>query len=141
MVTETSWTFFPNLSTPVTSLDIVWCHFPLVEDPDDPAPKARPALVRRVLRKDGNTFVEVAYGTSNARRYSEQDLWIANYNDMREAGLPQATIFILDRTVILPWSEEWFSKRPDVSGPVVGHLSDQSQEYLRALIRHYRRPR
>ena len=62
-----------------------------------------------MLRKNENTYVEVAYGTSKLDKFSNLDLYVANFNEMREAGLPQATIFMLDRTLILPWATEWFA--------------------------------
>lgn len=129
----TEWTFYPPLTIP-TALDIVWCRFPLVEDPDNPALKPRPALVRRVMRKNDHVFVEVVYGTSNRSRYSDLDLYVANFVDMMECGLPQATIFTLGRTVILPWAEEWFSKREGGTGPVIGRLNGRMREYLNHLL-------
>lgn len=131
------WSFY-SIAHPVVALDVVWCHFPYVEFPSQPGPKPRPALVRSTARRSDGIYVEVAFGTSNHARYSDRDLYVANMRDMAAAGLPQATIFMLDRTVILPWAEEWFTKRADGTGPVVGHLSDQSQVYLRYLIRQNR---
>lgn len=127
------WTYYPFHTAPA-ALAVVWCHFRLIEAPETPAPKARPSLVRRVLRKDDNISLEVSYGTSNPERYSDRDLYVANLNDMIDAGLPQATFFLLGRTIILPWAEEWFSKRDDGSGPVIGHLNTRSQEYLRLIL-------
>ena len=102
-------------------------------------PKARPALVRRTLRKDDRVSLEITYGTSIRKRYSSRDLYIANLNDMIDAGLAQATLFLLDRTIILPWAEEWFSKRDDGTGPVIGHLNSDSREHLRHIVNWGRR--
>ena len=135
-----SWTFYRVVTAP-TALDIVWCRFPFIEDPNNPGPKPRPGLVRRVLRKDQHIYVEVSFGTSNPKRYSERDLYIANFNDMAECGLPQATLFLLDRTVILPWAEEWFSKCEDGSGPVIGQLNATCREYLRLILNWRKKPR
>jgi hypothetical protein len=95
--------------------------------------------VRRVLNKDGQIYIEVAYGTSVATKYSFRDLYIANAADMADAGLPQATIFQLDRTAVLPWSAEWFVPRTGEPTPVVGHLNARCQEYLRFLVKHHRK--
>ena len=127
------WTYYPVHLAPA-ALAVVWCHFPLVETPETPPPKARPALVRRKLRKNDKIALEVTYGTSNPERYSGRDLYIANLNDMIDAGLAQATLFLLGRTIILPWAEEWFSKRHDGTGPVIGHLNSHSRGHLHHIL-------
>ena len=129
------WNFYPAHTAP-TALDIVWCRFPFVEDPENPAPKPRPCLVRSSRRnKKGHFFVEVAFGTSNTRSYSNADLFVGNLADMNEMGLPQATVFQLGRTKVLPWADEWFPVREDCQTPIVGHLNARLEEYLRLLIR------
>ena len=130
-----NWTFYPAHDAP-TALDVVWCRFPFVEDLNNPAPKARPGLVRRVVRKEGQLFVEVSFGTSNRKKYSDHDLYIANLQDMIDAGLPQATVFVLDRTAVIPWAKEWCAKREDGTGPVVGRLNARCREYLRHILSH-----
>ncbi|MEX2631068.1 MAG: hypothetical protein WD341_14120 [Tistlia sp.] len=96
--------------------------------------------MRRVLRDaDGHTYVEVAFGTSNARSYSGLDLYVANLVDMNEMGLPQATVFQLGRTRLLPWSKEWFTVREDCKTPIIGHLNERMVEYLNLLLRQQRR--
>ncbi len=127
------WTFYPHRTAP-GALDVVWCHFPLVEFPGVPGPKPRPALVRQVYNRNGEVYLEVCYGTSQATKYSDLDLYVANMNDMVDAGLFQATIFQLRRTVTLPWSEEWFKKQSDGNGPIIGSLNARCREYLRLLI-------
>lgn len=129
------WSFFP-LTTLPAPLDIVWCRFPFVEAPDSPA-KSRPALVRKTLLDDADQpFVEVAYGTSKLRsRERPLDFTVQNFNDLYEAGLAQATRFSLDRCVILPWAGEWFHPATDrFASPVMGHLSQRSQDFLCLLI-------
>ena len=97
--------------------------------------------MRRVLQQKAHIFVEVSFGTSNAASYSDRDLYIANLADMVDAGLPQATIFQLNRTAILPWAEEWFVPRKGMKTPVIGQLNDRCREYLKQLTRTYRRRR
>lgn len=54
---------------------------------------------------------------------------------MYEAGLAQATRFALGRCVILPWATEWFHPATDrFPSPVMGHLSQRSQDFLCLLI-------
>ena len=129
----TDWTFITEGPLP-SALDIVWCRFPFDEDPSQPGPKQRPALVRQVLRKGNVFYIEVTYGTSNTARMSNRGLYIANHREMVTAGLPQATLFQLDRLKTLPWAEEWFCKREDGTGPIVGRLGVQSVEYLHTLL-------
>lgn len=116
---------FPVATLPA-QLDVVWCRFPLEEMPKQPGPKARPGLVRSVyLSKDHKWgAVEVTYGTS---RYQPKDrpfdLHVYNLAEMEKCGLPQATCFVLDKTVKLLWGPDFFCKREDGTGPIVGHLS------------------
>jgi len=128
MVGQEPWTFFPANTAP-KALDIVWCLFPFVEQPGVPGPKSRPGLVKQVLRKDDRAYVEVAYGTSRFDRYSQGDLIIANSTDLVEMGLPQATVFLLGRTVTLPWAKEWFGPL-DGHGPAFSRLNNKYREYL-----------
>ena len=123
------WTFFPPNTAP-KPLDIIWCHFPLVEDPATPGPKPRPGLVRQVKVKDNKrAYVEVAYGTSKFASYSSTDLLIGNATDLGEMGLPQATVFQLGRTVTIPWAAEWVGTL-DGHGPSIGHLNARYREFL-----------
>jgi hypothetical protein len=88
-------------------------------------------------------FVEVTFGTSQRREGERSlDLHITNAAEMAHAGLPQATCFVLDRTITLPWCSEFFTKRQDGSGPVVGHLPQTAimqLETLKVLRRQKRR--
>ena len=130
------WTFYPLLKLPAP-LDVVWCRFPLEEAGlAVPGPKARPALVRSVLltKDHQRAYLEVTYGTSK-RRESERplDLHICNLSEMDAAGLPQATCFVLARTVRLPWAHEFFTIRDDGTGPIIGHLPPSALMQLEAL--------
>jgi hypothetical protein len=125
-------TYLPSEPTP-TALDIVWCRFPYEELPDQPGPKPRPALVRSVRRKNNKLAVEVAYGTSNMSRYGRRILYVCNLRDMMAAQLPQATAFDLDRRLVLPWAEEFFSGRQPGQSPIIGKLPPQSIEQLTML--------
>lgn len=122
------WKFYPPNTAP-KPLDIIWCRFPLVEDPAEPGPKARPALVRLVKVRNNRAFVEVAYGTSKMTNYSATDLIIANSSDLTEMGLPQMTVFQLKRIVTIPWAEEWVGVLGD-RGPTISRLNAKYREYL-----------
>jgi hypothetical protein len=123
-----AWDFYGKSTAP-KALDIVWCRFPLVEDPKNPGPKARPGLVRRCIEKPQGVYVEVAYGTSKMTNYSECDLIIGNSTDLVEMGLPQVTTFQLARTVVVPWAKEWFTVL-EARGPVIGRLNAAYREHL-----------
>lgn len=104
--------------------------------PDKPGPKPRPALVRAIrLSKDGQRgAIEVTYGTSKyAPNEKPLDLHICNLGDMSSCGLPQATCFVLERTVFLLWSPDFFTKRDDGTGPVIGHLPQTALMQLESL--------
>lgn len=88
--------------------------------------------MRSVRATEDHAFVEVAYGTSRFDNYSEVDLIIANLTDMFDMGLPQATVFQLGRTVIIPWAEEWVGPL-DGHGPTIGRLNARYTEYLISL--------
>jgi|SRR6516164_7364657 len=118
------WSFHPASTTP-NAFDIVWCCFP---DSDElkPSPKARPGLIRRVLRRDdGKIAVEVAYGTSNLKldRNLPHQLIISQRNDLSEAGLLKPTRFDLTLTKILPWCWEFFGELRPGDGSIIGRLS------------------
>lgn len=125
------WTFYSPNTAP-QALDIIWCRFPLVEDQTSPGTKDRPGLVRRVLKKDQRAFVEVCYGTSKFQNYSNKDLFIANLTDMIEMRLPQATVFQLGRTAVVPWAQEWVAPL-DGFGPKISRLTPRYCEYLAHL--------
>jgi hypothetical protein len=130
------WTFYPKNTAPV-ALDIVWCRFPLVEDPSSPGPKSRPGLVRKTVAKGDKAFIEVCYGTSKFQNYSDADLIIANLADMYAMGLPQATVFQLGRTAIIPWASEWVAPL-DGHGPKISHLTPTYCEYLARIVHRAR---
>ena len=127
------WKFYPRNTAPAP-LDLIWCRFPLVEAPDSPGPKARPGLVRAVRAIDQRAYVEVAYGTSKFANYSSRDLIIANLTDLCEMGLPQATVFQLGRTAVIPWAEEWVGSL-EGHGPTIGRLNARYREYLGHMTR------
>lgn len=130
--------FYP-VETHPRSLDIVWCKFPSNENPKRPGPKSRPALVRSVVLAASHTqaWVEVVYGTSRATKQSHpNDLHIVKSAEIDKCGLLKVTCFVLDRTALLPWSPEYFVKRPDDGvGPIVGHLSEDRRQRLETLKR------
>lgn len=125
-----------DIATLPQPLDIVWCRFPTSEMPKQPGPKPRPALVRSILLSKDHTrgAVEITYGTS---KYSPQakpnDLHVCNMAEMAKCGLPQATCFMLERTIRLPWATEFFTTRDDGTGPIIGHLPDSACMQLETL--------
>ena len=127
--------FWPT--TPIPG-NIFWCHFPYVETPHRPGPKARPALIRRMKRSGREIWVDVSYGTSRTYtlhdRPAEPALMICNWTEMLHTGLPRPTVFFLGRTLELPWTSDYFTCRRATNGvmegPVIGHLGPLSKSAL-----------
>ena len=127
--------FYP-FSTAPAPFDIVWSRFPYVEEPNIPAPKARPALVRQAFAdQDGNPWVEVVYGTSKDP-YSNSIIHfsIVTLAEMNVCGLKQATRFDLNRTMTLPWSQEFFECLPGKPTPIIGHMPEYEVKKLQTQI-------
>jgi hypothetical protein len=82
---------------------------------------------------DGHAFIEVCYGTSKFKQYRGLALVIANLSDMYEMGLPQATVFELERTAVIPWAKEWVGSL-DGHGPAIGRLNNIYRERLAHLM-------
>jgi len=61
--------------------------------------------------------------------YGQYDLIIANLTDMTEMGLPQATVFQLQRLVTIPWAEEWVGVLGN-RGPSISTLNAKYRGYL-----------
>lgn len=133
----------PARSFPISLLpapyDLVWCRFPDVENPKLPGPKARPALVRRsFIDQDGNPHVEVAFGTSkDPCRTSLSDFTISKMSEMDACGLWYATRFRLDRTMVLPYTDEFFEVRSDCRSPVIGQLTEYAIRLLQVQMAYY----
>jgi hypothetical protein len=142
VIPKGSFAYYP-LHTIPTALDVVWCRFPQDEWPDKPGPKERPALVRAVGLYDKQTkaAVEVTYGTSKITSAHILDLQICNCEEMAASGLYQATAFVLDRTILLPWAQEFFAVRDGYKTPIVGHLPASAVAQLEALKVERRRRR
>lgn len=93
-------------------------------------------MVRSVRLSKDQTWgaVEVTYGTS---KYSPKekpfDLHVYSAMEMDDCGLPQATCFVLDKTVELLWGPDYFCKREDGTGPVIGRLSPSVMMQLEAV--------
>ncbi len=123
--------FYPPGSAP-RAYDIVWCRWP-VDEPN--GFKDRPALVRTVRHKGDQVAVEVAYGTSQISKAYISSFYVANLSEMNEAGLYQATRFELALTLTLPWAEEFFIKRSDGKGPIIGRLPEVCIFRLQHLLK------
>lgn len=130
-------TYYPIESLP-KALEILWCYFPVDENPGKPGPRHRPCLVRRVAM-DPDTMrglVEVAYGTTKLKRGERPlDLRIVNFEDLAEIGLPSATRFDLDRTLELPWTTEYFGPHPKYPTIYIGKLNARVRLRLETLRR------
>lgn len=127
---------FYHISTIPKPLSIVWCKFPLEESPKKPGPKSRPALVRLIMTSKCKTkaAVEVTYGTSRIREAEfPYDLVIQNFASIEACGLPRATRFQLDKTILLPWNDTFFECRDGFKTPVIGQLDQLAVMQLEAI--------
>lgn len=119
---------------PPAAFDIVTARFPEADPQPDGSFKLRPALVLSVLRDDtdGMIAARIAYGTTNLKlmRRENVDLIIQNAADLRVIGLPRATRFDLDETLIAPWCPPHFDCWAGYETPVIGSLT---REYARDL--------
>lgn len=123
--------------------DIVWCCFPRTRSLQ-PGPKPRPALVLQVGEQQGNSWVKVAYGTSqktDALFAGEFAVVPADGDDYALSGLSYPTKFDLGRTVELPFNEEWFAVAPGApfgQHPKLGVLHPSLMQRARAAFRAVR---
>lgn len=103
----------PHNEMPVPG-DIVFTHFPLVENPGQPGTKARPALVLFLSREDH--AVVVAYGTSQKTNNIYPGEFVLDPSDpgFHLSGLDVRTKFDLNRTEQLPFDSDWFPSAPGV---------------------------
>ena len=94
--------------------DIVWCRFPEDLVPR-PGPKPRPVLILAVGDIQGDTVLEVAFGTSQKTRRLYAGEFLIGPEDgdaYRVAGLSYPTKFNLNRRLQLPYTADWFAVAP-----------------------------
>lgn len=127
--------WYPEASVPAYG-DVVWGCFPQDEVPG-PGPKPRPVLIlaARIHRTKAPPwiYVQCAYGTSRLSRRTSFGLRIQNVSALNAARLPQATLFDLDRTRWIPWSERWFKPREGHLSPTIGRLPHDYMLRLEAI--------
>ncbi|GHF18151.1 hypothetical protein GCM10017044_10830 [Kordiimonas sediminis] len=108
------------------------------EYPSVPASKCRPALVRQtaVSEEGGKPEIEIVYGTSKLLKDQYPfDLFVEHVRDMNEAGLWQATRFVLGKKAWLPWSEDFFVPGVGCPTPVIGRLPATYLKKLEIIMR------
>jgi hypothetical protein len=131
------WTYYDATTLP-RLYDIVWCRFP-EDDPFEPGPKIRPALVRgiKVERTNSRGAVKVSYGTTKLKtlRRRRYDLIIQNAATLNEIGLPIATRFDLDLVNTLPWCAEFFCIPRGCRSITVGRLNAACMLQLENILR------
>ena len=127
--------YYPKDSLPV-AFDVVWCHFPYAEAPDEPAPVQHPTIVRQPLfDEDGNPFVRVIYGTSQEPLIRGNEFFTVS-TELRRSGLSRPTRFCIDRQADVPWAEEYFE--PSSSGrPRVARLSSVAIRDFQIQLAYY----
>jgi hypothetical protein len=86
----------------------------------------------------GNPHVDVGFGTSvDPFRTSLADFTISKMSEMDACGLYYATRFRLDRTLILPYTDEFFEIRQDTQSPIIGHLTEYGIKLLQMQMAYY----
>jgi hypothetical protein len=97
--------------------DVVWCKFPVRENPDEPGPWVRAVLVVDVELMedvDGTEWAAVtaAYGTGadNVVNLNEPRNLLIPRSEYRALGLHKPTVFQLDvsNQRRMPWGEKYF---------------------------------
>lgn len=93
---------------------LVSCYFPEEESPFNPGPKARPALVYKVLQRtsDKSIWVEVGYAstqgtTATGATLQPYEFEVDPINNV-SSNLRKVTRFDAERRTTLPWTQEWF---------------------------------
>ena len=103
----------------------MWCHFPHLPDLL-PGPKPRPALAIKVFDDHAPRFyVLVAYGTSKNTRTLRSGEFAITFKDQVAyalAGLSFDTKFDFNKTVELPYSNDYFKPPPSASVPHLPNL-------------------
>lgn len=134
--------------------DIVTCLWPYREDRGRPGSYVRLALVReREARIDPDTHEEFGVltfskitGVFDPNNLNPYDLYITDWQEVREVGLHKPSRFSLDPQDKrqAPWCHEYFAPQPHVinRGIVIGRLSDRHMQMIaeRLKMRPYRRP-
>lgn len=104
----------PRFFPPPKPGDIVWCQFPQHASLK-PGPKSRPALVLAVGETNTDSWVQVAYGTSqrvDKLFAGEFAITPADSDAYRISGLSYPTTFNLTSTFELPFNVDWFAVPP-----------------------------
>ncbi len=110
-----------------------------MEDPAAPGPEPHPGLIRQAFADhDGNPWVEVVYGTSrDPFRVGDKFFTVSKISEMLACNLDYATRFCLDRSMQLPWAQEYFEPLPGHHTPILGHLTDYAIRILQVQISYY----
>lgn len=127
--------------------DVVWCRYPLVEDPGNPGLWARPTLVwqTKILEDDEGTrygAVTVSYGGDSKGEKpdaSTKDLIIDDWGTVKKIGLHKPTRFSADpngRPEFI-WGPEYFVPPEYLrySKIVIGRLDDAMVERLKGCLK------
>ncbi len=88
--------------------------------------------------QEGNPWVELAFGTSkNPNRLHPLNFTVSKLSDMDACGLYYATRFDLQRTMTLPFTDEFFEVRFGFHSPTIGRLTDYQIKLLQMQIAFY----
>lgn len=125
--------------------DIVWCQFPRHASLK-PGPKSRPALVLKVGEKESESWVQVAYGTSqkvDKLFAGEFAITPADGDAYLTSGLSYPPKFNLASTFELPFNEDWFGVPPGAPHgqvPKLGVLHPSLMRRAQAAMEAVKKP-
>ncbi len=115
--------------------DVVKFRFPVADEiaPGE-QPKLRPCLLLDVIERNGETFVELAYGTSSdgcANRGYE--VLVKQAVSRAAAGLDKPTRFVCARRVIVHIDHQGFECDDEDFGPLLGRLDKPLLERMNGV--------
>lgn len=121
----------------LTPGDIVSFRFPTAEV--ESVPKARPCLVVDILRKHGERYAVLAYGTSSSSKYNRGlEVRLSRQEQAVAAGLNRPTRFIATRRVTVELGSPGFVAHPGLDTPVLGRVSGIAFACVQAIRAHLR---
>lgn len=113
--------------------DIVAFRFPHEREGDD-LPKCRPSLVLDLRRIGGETFVELAYGTTRPKpKRAGYAIPVSAKDELETASLAHPTSFDGTRRIIVALTHSGFPISTRFDSPVLGRLSDGSLARMHAV--------
>lgn len=115
--------------------DVVLFAFPINEDAEHTTtmPKRRPCLVLDVFKRNGTTFVELAYGTSAGTKANRgYEVRVGHKASRKAAGLNKPTRFVCARRLIVSVNHPGFGDQT-LSAVRIGCLDTALRDRMHAV--------